>query len=242
MDGTGAPKCIPPLFAGSFLLITPQLHPSPQAGYRQATTAKKDREAKSADKNFGAKHKRQGNRGSDKSLYVALARMLEKKELQPAVIFTFSKKRCDDVRVVLLPPCFAVASDMSALAQPPFTSRTAQNAESLRSLDFLVADEKSAVQRFYSQAVNRLSGTDRNLPQVLRMRETLLRGIGVHHGGLLPIIKEMVEMLFSKGLVRVRGSAGCCSANGDVLLLCFVLLYCFALFHFLSPFCFCTAA
>ncbi len=35
------------------------------------------------------------------------------------------------------------------------------------------------------------------------MREMLARGVGVHHGGLLPIIKEMVEMLFSKGLVKV---------------------------------------
>lgn len=35
------------------------------------------------------------------------------------------------------------------------------------------------------------------------MKEMLKRGIGVHHSGLLPIIKEMVEMLFGKGLVKV---------------------------------------
>lgn len=35
------------------------------------------------------------------------------------------------------------------------------------------------------------------------MNEMLRRGIGVHHAGLLPIIKEMVEMLFSQGLVKV---------------------------------------
>ena len=40
--------------------------------------------------------------------------------------------------------------------------------------------------------------------QVQRMKEMLKRGIGVHHSGLLPIIKEMVEMLFGKGLVKVR--------------------------------------
>ncbi len=31
----------------------------------------------------------------------------------------------------------------------------------------------------------------------------LVRGIGVHHGGLLPIIKEIVEILFGRGLVKV---------------------------------------
>jgi antiviral helicase SKI2 len=30
-----------------------------------------------------------------------------------------------------------------------------------------------------------------------------VRGIGVHHGGLLPIMKEIVEILFGRGLVKV---------------------------------------
>jgi antiviral helicase SKI2 len=29
----------------------------------------------------------------------------------------------------------------------------------------------------------------------------LSRGIAVHHGGLLPILKEIVEILFTRGLV-----------------------------------------
>lgn len=33
------------------------------------------------------------------------------------------------------------------------------------------------------------SGTDKTLPQITRMRDLLSRGIGVHHGGLLPIVK-----------------------------------------------------
>ena len=41
------------------------------------------------------------------------------------------------------------------------------------------------------------------MPQVLQVRDMLLRGIGVHHGGLLPILKEMVEILFARGLVKV---------------------------------------
>lgn len=37
------------------------------------------------------------------------------------------------------------------------------------------------------------------------MSELLRRGLGVHHSGILPILKEIVEMLFSRGLVKVRG-------------------------------------
>jgi len=30
----------------------------------------------------------------------------------------------------------------------------------------------------------------------------LERGIGIHHGGLLPILKEVIEILFQEGLVK----------------------------------------
>ena len=36
------------------------------------------------------------------------------------------------------------------------------------------------------------------------MEQLLKRGIGIHHSGVLPILKEVVEMLFAKGLVKVR--------------------------------------
>jgi len=34
-------------------------------------------------------------------------------------------------------------------------------------------------------------GSDKKLPQIGRMRDLLSRGIGVHHGGLLPLVKEV---------------------------------------------------
>jgi antiviral helicase SKI2 len=51
--------------------------------------------------------------------------------------------------------------------------------------------------------LNRLNPVDSRLPQVVRMEEMLLRGFGVHHGGLLPVLKEAVEILFSQSVVKV---------------------------------------
>ena len=31
----------------------------------------------------------------------------------------------------------------------------------------------------------------------------LTRGVGIHHGGLLPIIKETIEILFQEGLLKI---------------------------------------
>lgn len=35
------------------------------------------------------------------------------------------------------------------------------------------------------------------------MQELCKRGLAVHHSGILPIIKEVVEILFQKGFVKV---------------------------------------
>ncbi|KAJ8672979.1 hypothetical protein QAD02_004240 [Eretmocerus hayati] len=59
------------------------------------------------------------------------------------------------------------------------------------------------VQEFFKKSIRHLKGTDSQLPQVLRMQRLLKLGIGVHHSGILPILKEIVEMLFQKGIVKV---------------------------------------
>ncbi|KAH9920208.1 antiviral helicase [Epithele typhae] len=109
----------------------------------------------------------------DKNLYPNLLDLLKKKTLLPVVIFTFSKKRCEE------------------------------NAGTLTNKDLSTASEKSEIHVAIAKALSRLKGSDKQLPQIRRMRELLLRGIGVHHGGLLPIVKEVVEILFARGLIKV---------------------------------------
>ena len=109
----------------------------------------------------------------DRNVWVHLVQHLKKKELLPACIFVFSKKRCEE------------------------------NADALSSLDFCTATEKSAIHMVVERSIARLKLEDRVLPQIRRLRELLARGIAVHHGGLLPIVKEMVEILFAKTLVKV---------------------------------------
>ncbi|KAI3427058.1 hypothetical protein D9Q98_006998 [Chlorella vulgaris] len=121
---------------------------------------------------------RQGGGGggqlrSERSQWLALIETLRKGELLPCVVFVFSKKRIDAL------------------------------ADNLQSLDMTSAAEKSEIHVFCDKALARLKGTDRELPQVLRVREMLKRGLGVHHAGLLPIVKEIVEMLFCRGVIKV---------------------------------------
>ena len=50
--------------------------------------------------------------------------------------------------------------------------------------------------------MNCLSEEDRELPQIQLMLPILKKGIGIHHGGLLPIVKEIIEILFQEGLLK----------------------------------------
>lgn len=63
--------------------------------------------------------------------------------------------------------------------------------------------EKALVEGVYKAAIDCLSDDDQRLPQIVNLLPMLKRGVGVHHSGLLPILKEVVELLFQDGLIKV---------------------------------------
>jgi superfamily II RNA helicase len=42
-----------------------------------------------------------------------------------------------------------------------------------------------------------------NLPEYLEMVQLLRKGVAMHHSGLMPILREIVEILFSKGYIKL---------------------------------------
>ena len=60
------------------------------------------------------------------------------------------------------------------------------------------------MEEVFTNAIDCLSDDDKKLPQVEHVLPLLKRGIGIHHSGLLPILKETTEILFQEGLIKVR--------------------------------------
>ena len=71
------------------------------------------------------------------------------------------------------------------------------------SLDFNTEEEKEQVQLVFDNAVRCLSEEDRGLQAIQHILPIMRAGIGVHHSGLLPIIKELTELLFQEQLIKV---------------------------------------
>ncbi len=108
-----------------------------------------------------------------------IVRMCMERNYDPLIVFSFSKKECE-----------ALALQMSAL-------------------DLNDEAEAKLVDGIFANAVDCLSDDDRRLPQIQAALPMLRRGIGVHHSGLLPILKEVIEILFQEGLLKVRPGNTC---------------------------------
>ena len=42
-----------------------------------------------------------------------------------------------------------------------------------------------------------------DLPEYIELTGLLEKGVGIHHAGMMPVLREMVELLFSKGYIKV---------------------------------------
>lgn len=102
-----------------------------------------------------------------------IVKMIMMKQYNPVIVFSFSKRDCENY-----------ALQMSQLA-------------------FNEESEKAMVSKVFNSAIEMLSDEDKELPQIQHLLPLLRRGIGIHHSGLLPILKETIEILFQEGLIKV---------------------------------------
>ncbi|KAJ9600504.1 hypothetical protein L9F63_009194 [Diploptera punctata] len=141
-------------------------------GYLEACKAKQSRQS-NQKASFGPKQGRQHlTPKQETTMWVGFIDHLKRNDKLPVIAFTLSRNRCD------------------------------QNSSNLNSVDLTTSKEKSYILMFFHHCIQNLKPADRLLPQVVKLEDLLKRGIGVHHSGILPILKEIVEMLFQKGLVK----------------------------------------
>lgn len=78
---------------------------------------------------------------------------------------------------------------------------TLEKAQELsRKVDFAAPEEKKYIVEYIRQHI---TPEIAHMPSVQALRDILPRGIGVHNAGLLPAMKNIVEHLFNKGMLKV---------------------------------------
>ncbi|KAL8541877.1 hypothetical protein ACS0TY_002938 [Phlomoides rotata] len=101
-----------------------------------------------------------------------MVKMIMLRQYDPVICFSFSKRECEFL------------------------------AMQMAKMDLSGEDEKVNIETIFWSAMDMLSDDDKKLPQVSNMLPLLKRGIGVHHSGLLPILKEVIEILFQEGFIK----------------------------------------
>lgn len=72
--------------------------------------------------------------------------------------------------------------------------------ECARKFDLTTHEEKTKIIEIFNRIV---TGDVRQMHSTRAMKELVLRGVGVHNAGVLPKLKEVVEVLFGEGLLKV---------------------------------------
>ncbi|KAJ2783574.1 ATP-dependent RNA helicase mtr4 [Coemansia javaensis] len=150
-----------------------------EENFQRAISSLQDAQGQAADDTAGiGRGKQKGgrsNKGSQrggKSDIYKIVKMIMTRNYHPVIVFCFSKRECE-----------GLALQMSKL-------------------DFNADAEKDMVAEVFANAISSLGEDDRTLPQIENILPLLKRGVGIHHSGLLPILKEVIEILFQEGLLK----------------------------------------
>lgn len=103
-----------------------------------------------------------------------LVQRLKKENLLPAIFFVFSKKRLTNIVKELLPH-----------------------------VDLISKEERMEIEAFYYSSIKRLKKKDQSIYQLTWLKDIMCRGIGIHHGDLLPLGKEIIEILLQRNLIKL---------------------------------------
>lgn len=115
----------------------------------------------------------QGGPSASEDVY-KIVKLIKARNFQPVIVFSFNRRECEQ----------------SALFM--------RNKE----LNFNSSEEEESVALIFKQAMQCLKEEDRELQFIDSLLPLLKRGIGVHHSGLLPILKEVIELLFQEQLIK----------------------------------------
>ena len=110
----------------------------------------------------------------EKHIIKTLIHALNNKKMLPVLFFCFSRKKCQNF-----------ASNIDICLNNP--------------------QEQIEVGRIIDNSIHKLLNPEiyLNTPEYLLLKNILCKGIGFHHSGLISIFKEIVELLFERGLVKV---------------------------------------
>ena len=70
-------------------------------------------------------------------------------------------------------------------------------------INLLTSDEMILIKHEFNKLIHKFKETYQHLEQYITVEKLLMKGIAFHHSGLIPILKETVEILYGMGLIKI---------------------------------------
>lgn len=83
-----------------------------------------------------------------------------------------------------------------------FSRKGCENLAHLVQGSLIDPSDSAAIKHIWDHHLHKYKDILEHLPQAHQLKDLVMRGIAFHHSGLLPILREMVELLFGRGLVK----------------------------------------
>ncbi|MBP3222743.1 MAG: DEAD/DEAH box helicase [Actinomycetaceae bacterium] len=113
---------------------------------------------------------------------------LQKRQMLPAIEFIFSRKKCDEA-----------------------VQTWVQQGVSLTN-----KDERSFIQERLNKVGSVFSDSEKKVIRFNDIAQGLMMGIGAHHAGMPPILKELTEELMNKGVIKLVYATGTLALGVDM--------------------------
>lgn len=116
---------------------------------------------------------------------------LKHRDLLPALVFSFSRKECERF------------ADKLSVGDISREARDLSVNERSSSRDLVTSSEVADIRHILSFHLHPHMDVLETLPQYHQLVALLERGVAFHHSGVLPLLKEAVELLFLRGFIKV---------------------------------------
>lgn len=73
----------------------------------------------------------------------------------------------------------------------------------LTNVDLIDYQEREEINKIFDHHMSKFIKKYEHSTQVIEIKDLLNKGVAYHHSGLLPILKELIEIIFKKGLIKV---------------------------------------
>ena len=107
---------------------------------------------------------------------IEITKYLLNKKLFPATLFVFNIRKIED-----------------------YSNMIIKN----NNMPELPEEDKNKVNIFFNKIISMIPENEKKIKQINYVKKILQYGIGVHHSGLLPILKEIIEILYFHGLIKI---------------------------------------